>query len=373
MNILKYEYTNILHINKYINIHMQEDIFDTKTLDSLCISLCTDESKYLEMDSHYLHIPQKLFVSYTTSLNLSKICFELSNPLVPNERVYLKKIEPSVRDFESNVLVPDWVCKKLSLSGLGNKINLTPIVQPQIVKRCKIRGDSSSYVKMDIKTLLENKINNFKCVNLGTIFNIEGVNFKIIDLFSSNNRSISYGLLSTELEIDFDTPDDIKLVEKRKKIMDMITCKIEEKVNFIISEKNKFNKKKIGIFKFSDFKEEQNAYSSIPSNAIDWDEINNYMLEQFEQNSADFEENKNILQKVIEHGKEIQKKMAEQNQNQNSSDSNTNSDNDSNSEKKNFIFNTRAYKLTESEDLDDLKLTKDEIRKARLDKLMQDK
>lgn len=210
---------------------------------------------------------------------------------------------------------------------------------------------------MDIKTLLEEKINNFKCINLNTVFVVKEINFTIVELISSENNKVNYGLLSIELEIDFDTPDDIKLIEKRKHIMDMITNKIEEKVNFIIEEKNKFNKKKIGIFKFSDFKDEKNCYSSIPSNAIDWNEINNYMLEQFDSNSTHFEENKKILQEVIEQGKEIQKKMAEQNKDSN------------NSESKNHIFNTTPYKLTESNEHNNLKKTKEEIRKARLEKL----
>jgi hypothetical protein len=353
----------------------REDILDTKTINALCVALCTDEHKYIDDDSHFIHIPRALFISYTNNLNLNLICFELSNPANPanpaNPKIYLKKIEPSVGEFESNILLPDWVCKKLSIQMCGEQVSLIPITSPHRIKRCKIRGNNSSYIKMDIKTLLENKINQFKCVNLNTTFTIEGVKFTIVELISTSNKSIDYGITTDELEIDFDTPDDIKLIERRKILTEKITKKLENKINSINEFKNKFNAKKTGIFKFSDYMESQQSQLNQFNPNIDWDEIHNTLITEVEKeylnNPNELEENKKILKELTDEGKNIQQKMSEIKAN--ISDKiplNT--------------FNTKAYRLTNDTTNDTtnsdvpkssnvLTLTKDEIRKARLEKM----
>ena len=40
------------------------DILENKTIDAFVITLCTDEHKYIDEDSHYIHIPKSLFVKY---------------------------------------------------------------------------------------------------------------------------------------------------------------------------------------------------------------------------------------------------------------------------------------------------------------------
>jgi hypothetical protein len=370
----------------------REDILDTKTINALCVALCTDEHKYIDDDSHFIHIPRALFISYTNNLNLNLICFELSNPAnsanlanpanPANPKIYLKKIEPSVGEFESNILLPDWVCKKLSIQMCGEQVSLIPITSPHRIKRCKIRGNNSSYIKMDIKTLLENKINQFKCVNLNTTFTIEGVKFTIVELISTSNKSIDYGITTDELEIDFDTPDDIKLIERRKILTEKITKKLENKINSINEFKNKFNAKKTGIFKFSDYMESQQSQLNQFNPNIDWDEIHNTLITEVEKeylnNPNELEENKKILKELTDEGKNIQQKMILDRTNLPNTTNTTNTTNTNNISGKTTLnpFNTKPYKLC-----DDIKpdeqllsqssstLTKDEIRKARLQKM----
>ena len=347
-----------------------EDILENKNINALCITLCTDESIYTEDDSHYVHIPKSLFIKYTNNLNLNLICFELSNPTNPTgPKVYLKKIEPSIYEFESNILLPVWVCKKISIQTCGDNINIRPIIKPPQIKRCKIRGNNSSYVKIDIKTLLENKINQFKCVNINTTFTINEIKFTIIELISITDKPIDYGITTNELEIDFDTPDDIKFAERRKTITEKIIKKIENKINSINEFKNKYNAKKTGIFKFNDYMESQlNQLKQFNTN-IDWDEINNTfgveLEKEFATNTNELQENKKILQDLVEEGKNIQNKMIEKNT---ANIANTDNKIQSN------IFNTKSYKLYDNIDLNETKpivMTKDEIRKARLEKLIK--
>jgi hypothetical protein len=351
---------------------------ENKKINALCIALCTDEFKYLEDDSHYIHIPKSLFITWTNTLKLNSMCFELSNPINPmGPKIYLKKIEPSTGEFESNILLPDWVCKKLSIQMCGEQVNIIPISKPNCIKRCKIRGNNSSYIKMDIKTLLEDKINQFKCVNLNTVFTINKIKFTIVELISTNDISIDYGITTDELEIDFDIPDDIKLIERRKIISEKITKKIEEKINSINEFKNKFNAKKTGIFKFNDYMESQQSKLNSFNPNIEWDEIHKNLISELEvefQNDPDeLEENIKILQDSINEGKSIQKNMDEIKllNSANSSDS-PNSPNSPNEKSKQNIFSTKGYKLCESDKSNNenpIILTKEEIKKARLDKL----
>jgi len=346
------------------------DIFENKTISALCIALCTDESKYIEDDSHYIHIPKSLFITYTNTLKLNNICFEISNPTNPSgPRIYLKKIEPSIGEFESNILLPDWVCKKLSIQMCGDIINIVPITKPNIIKRCKIRGNNSSYIKMDIKNLLEEKINEFKCVNLDSVFTINKIKFKIVELISITNNPINYGITTDELEIDFDTPDDIKLIERRKIITEKITKNIEDKINSIEQFKKNFNSKKTGIFKFNDYMESQQSKLDGFNENIEWDMIHKNLIIELEKdykdNLGELEENKKILQVLIEEGKSIQEKMTK------NKPTNCSTPNPNNLPEPN-VFNSKGYKLNnniESNESNHTTLSKEEIRKARLEKL----
>ena len=345
-----------------------EDILENKTINLFGIALCTDEPKYIDEDSHYVHIPKSLFVKYINNINSNQVCFQLSNPTNPtNPKIYLKKIEPSMDEFETNILLPDWVCKKLGVQMCGEKVNIVPILKPNQVSRCKIRGSNSSYIKMNIKQLLENKLNEFKCLNLNTIFKIGDVKFTIIELIDKSGSNIEYGLTTNELEIDFDVPDDIKFLERRKNLIEKINCKIEDKINSNKEFKTKFNAKKSGIFKFNEYIENQKTELTQFNPNVDWDEIYNIILldleKEYSANLNELEENKKILQDLINNGKQIQNEIIEKNK---KNDENKTILNDKSS-KKNVFEETSGYKLNDS--IESQILTKEEIKKARLDKL----
>jgi len=347
----------------------RQDIIENKIINAFGIALCTDEPKYIDVDSHYIHIPKLLFVKYINNMNLNQICFELSNPTnLTNQKIYLKKIEPSMNEFESNILLPDWVCKKLGIQMCGEQVKLVPILKPNQVLRCKIRGSNSSYTKMDIKQLLENKLNEFKCLNVNTVFTIGGIKFTIVELIDKSNVNIEYGLTSNELEIDFDVPDDIKFLERRKTLTEKITYKIEEKINSNNEFKTKFNAKKSGIFKFNEYMEKQKSDLIQFNPNIDWDEIHTNLLTELEKeyltNSKELEENQKILHELVDNGKHIQNEMIEKNKKTEESKKIMGE----NQIKSNIFDNTTGYKLDDSNK--SYVLTKEEIKKARLEKLV---
>ena len=346
----------------------RHDIIENKIINAFGIALCTDEPKYIDEDSHYIHIPKSLFVKYINNINLNETCFEISNPAnLASQKVYLKKIEPSMNEFETNVLLPDWVCKKLGIQMYGEQVNLVPVFKPKQVFRCKIRGSNSSYAKMDIKQLLENKLNEFKCLNLNTVFTIEGIKFTIVELIDKSNVNIEYGLTTDELEIDFDIPDDIKFLERRKSLTEKITKKIDEKINLNNEFKKKFNDKKYGMFKFNEYIEKQKSELIQFNPNIDWDEIQTNLLieleNEYSKNPKELEENKKILHELIDNGKQIQNEMIEKNKKIIDEKKVV-----GNKQVINNVFdNTTGYKLDDSNKLSTL--TKEEIRRARLEKL----
>ena len=374
---------------------LKKEILENKTIDALCVTLCTDDPLYIDEDSHYIHIPKSLFISYTNYLNLNLICFELSNPKIPTgTKIYLKKIEPSMSEFESNILLPDWVCKKLSIEMCGDIVNIIPITRPNKIKRCKIRGDNSSYVKMDIKVLLEDKINKFKCINFDTSFTINSIKFTIIELISTNDELVNYGITTDELEIDFDTPDDIKFAERRKSLTEKITKKIEDKINSINEFKSKFNAKKTGIFKFNDYMESQHNQLAQFNPTFDWDELDNILKleleKEYSSNPIELEENIKILADLIEEGKSIKDKIPIPSIPSNTS--NILAKTETKTKTKINLFNTKPRKLSDTIDSDSnesaakagngdgdgdefesesksIVLTKEEIKRIRLEKL----
>lgn len=346
----------------------EEDILKPEVYDALCVVLCTDESKYIDPDSHYLHIPEALFVKYTSKINLSNVCFELTNPANTtnhNKSLYFRKIEPSQGEFKYNILIPSWVQNHLGIDMCGSQLELKPVPRPQSITRCKIRGNISSYVKMDIKSLLEEKISQFKCVNINTNFTVQGVIFTIVELVSCQDKLVEWGIINDELAIDFDTPDDIKFIEKRKAMMDKITFKIEHKINSTNKQKSELGIKKNGVFKFSDFVAEKTKLNSLSNQQIDWDglltDISGELENEYSKNLVELELNNNILRDLIDEGKNIQNKIAKELKKTKFNDN------------KHQLFNTKAYKFNENiatNDNSDYKLTREEIRKARLEKFV---
>ncbi len=329
---------------------MNMNVIEKQVINAVSVVLCTDESKYIDDDSHYLHIPKSLFVRYINNIDLNNVCFELSNLTDPTKpKIYLKKIEPSLTDFDKNILLPNWVCNKLSIDVYGNKISLVPIIQPNKIKRCKIKANNSSYIKMNIKQLLEDKLVQFKCINIDTTFTINKVIFTIVELITVKNDNVNYGLINDELEIDFDVPDDIKFIERRKLLTEKITKIIEDKINSNNEFKTKFNTKKKGIFKFNEYMETQQKQLNEFNPNMNWDEIHNDLLLELEKNfinePVELDENKKILCDLINDGKMMQTKFVVDNK------------------------NSTGYKLNSSISTNSSALTKDDIRKARLEKI----
>lgn len=332
---------------------IEEDILKPNTYNALNIVLCTDDLKFIDPDSHFLHIPEQLFTKYINTINLSNVCFELYNPN-NNKKIYLKKIEPSFGDFKNNILIPTWVQLFLDIQMTDHFLQLRPVPRPHLILRCKIKANNSSYIHIDIKSLLEDKINQFKCININTHFTIQNVIFTIIELIDYNNISVNWGITNNELQIDFDTPDDIKLIEKRKIITDKITLIIEHKINIIYQQINLLhNKNKTGIFNFNDFIQHKKNIQLLYHTQIDWDDIYqsvfNDLHKQYSLDTNELLFNKNILIELINHGKNTQLNYYNNN--------NTNN------------TNTTPYKLNNDFDNNyQLTLSRDDIRNARLKK-----
>ena len=54
-------------------MHQEHNIYQYehyKEIDALCVVLCTDEPRYIDEDSHFIHIPKQLFIELTNKINI---------------------------------------------------------------------------------------------------------------------------------------------------------------------------------------------------------------------------------------------------------------------------------------------------------------
>jgi len=193
---------------------------------AISINYCTDEDRYLEMDSHFIQIPQKLYHSFLSLKNKnSPIYVSIRNPNYTDKLLYFGRVEPSIKTNNSTIdmcLLPEWVFERLNISSCDGIIDIVNVIENKDIQQLgyiKIRGNISTYVKWDnIKELIEEKISKFNCINLDDVFYINDVKFTVILLKDRNKKEITFGsTFNTEADLDFDVPDDIaEKIEKEK-------------------------------------------------------------------------------------------------------------------------------------------------------------
>ena len=196
-------------------------------IDCICIDYCTDEERYIDKDSHFVHIPRNVYENFLElktrhGKNTEPLYIGIRNVLNKDKKLHFGRVEPSVNSSNSNhtmALLPKWVFDRLEITDLIGKIDIVYIKNPQKIDYIKVRGDKSSYVKFrDIKTMLENKLGSYNCLNLNEKFHIEDVTFTVTEIKNKDGNDIEYGSLhNSDVKIDFELPDDLVEIEKEKK------------------------------------------------------------------------------------------------------------------------------------------------------------
>lgn len=221
----------------YSNHRIKTGYLDIK---AICINYCTDEVKYLDPNSHFIHIPRIIYHSFLEIKDKQgkgdkPLYVGIRHTVNKDKRLCFGRVEPSVNTPNSthdDILLPEWAIKKLGLDGLSDVVDLVYIVQPKTISYLKIRGNNSSYVKHpNIKLVLEEKLSNCNCLNLGETFTIEDVIFTITEIKDKDNKILEYGaIFDSEVNLDFDLPDDLVELEK-KKVEERILQKSNEQNN----------------------------------------------------------------------------------------------------------------------------------------------
>jgi hypothetical protein len=117
---------------------------------------------------------------------------------------------------ESNVCVlPYWAMSKLQLSQF-DMISLENVNNIQKVGFIKIKANISNYVFWeDIKKILENELENYRCISIGDLISIADVEFYVTELHDINSILINHGsLYDTDPSIEFDVPIDLENKEQ---------------------------------------------------------------------------------------------------------------------------------------------------------------
>jgi len=117
---------------------------------------------------------------------------------------------------ESNACVlPYWAMSKLQLSQF-DMISLENVNNIQKVGFIKIKANISNYVLWeDIKKILENELENYRCISIGDLISIADVEFYVTELHDINSILINHGsLYDTDPSIEFDVPIDLENKEQ---------------------------------------------------------------------------------------------------------------------------------------------------------------
>lgn len=247
-------------------------------INCTCIDNCTDESRYIDKESHFIHIPRDIYHKF---LILKKRHGRENFPLYVgvrnidrrNEKLYFGRVEPSVNSANSNhemALLPKWVCTRLGIDEFLGKIDIVYVPIPQPIKYMKIRGNNSSYVKSpDIKLALENKLGQYNCINLNENFYIDDVIFTVTELKNKDNMIIEFGsIFDQEVNIDFELPDDLKEEnEKRLKAEQEIKNRPPRELQKAVNNNHKFGADVHG-FKENETEEKKTNYVPFSGNGL---------------------------------------------------------------------------------------------------------
>lgn len=192
-------------------------------VNAISVAYCTDEERYNTPDSHYVQIPEQLFRNFMQRDEPDKPLFiGICNSSLPKLCLYFGRVEPTLRTENSSAdmcLLPEWVINKLQLDPMGDKVDIEIMREDFHIKKLgyiKLRGNISSYSKWEnIKELLEIKLGNCNCVNVGDDFYINNVIFTIVELKDHDNNIIECGsTFQTETNLDFELPDDLRELER---------------------------------------------------------------------------------------------------------------------------------------------------------------
>lgn len=236
---LKFPMIFIYKMNVYNNPANKTAYLDVNVVP---VSLCTDQLKYTDSDSHFIHIPRE---AYHNFLEIKSRNGKADQPLYVgvrnnnerSKRLCFGRVEPSIvtpNSDHNTMLLPEWAMKLLGIDFTG-KLDLVYVIQPQPIAYIKVRGNKSTYTKYrDVKAILEVKLSQYNCLNVGEKFTINtdldgqsdyessletNVTFTITELKSKENKDIEFGsIYDVEVNFDFELPEDLVEAEKQRKI-----------------------------------------------------------------------------------------------------------------------------------------------------------
>ena len=144
-------------------------------VQAVCIDFCTEEQRYLDSDSHFIHIPRDLYLNFLkkkqdTGFNQNPLYVGIRNSKNPSgKKFYFGRVEPSTTTLNSHhtmCLLPAWVFNKLGMDIMDGYVDILYLPIPQSVALIKLKGSNSDYAKTDIKASLEVKLSGFNCLNI---------------------------------------------------------------------------------------------------------------------------------------------------------------------------------------------------------------
>lgn len=135
-----------------------------------------------------------------------------------------------VSNNDTLCVLPAWAMEKLNLQQF-DQINIESVNNLRKITYIRVKGSNSSYIYWDnIRGTLEQELSSYRCIAVGDIIFVRGVEFYVTELRDENNIGCADGsIFDTEAKVDFDTPTDIEHNERIKaEEEEMLRTKEEE-------------------------------------------------------------------------------------------------------------------------------------------------
>jgi hypothetical protein len=174
-------------------------------------------------NSHNILIPHEALSEFLTIQVMSgkkdPVYIEITSPVSINPKyrclVFSNFMESSSSEL---VVLPKWAMDKIGIEECS-PVHLENINNLRKASYIKLRANKSNYADWEcIKELLETELIKCKCISQDDKITIANVEFTILQIRDSQKiMMMDCSLFETDINIEFEIPDDIKELEQAKK------------------------------------------------------------------------------------------------------------------------------------------------------------
>jgi hypothetical protein len=171
-------------------------------------------------NTHSILVPQEALTEFLGKItdDNSIIYVEITSSVSTNPKFRCLVFSNVSSSYTDNVVVlPKWSMNKLGIEECS-PVTIEDIHNLRKASHIRLKANRSDYVKWDnIKELLERELISYKCISLDDHVVIYDVDFTVTRILDAQKMMmIDCSLFNTDVNIEFDRPDDLVELDKLK-------------------------------------------------------------------------------------------------------------------------------------------------------------